>query len=434
MRPEYDLRSSFRLHGLMVLAVTALLVIALGGWAAKTEFSGAVIASGQVTVDSNVKKVQHPTGGVVAELRIRDGQSVKAGEVLIQLDEVQTRANLAIVTKALDELAARQARQEAERDGLAEIVFPKTILERVSDPDVARVVDGELRQFHARRATRDGQKAQLKERIRQLSEEVTGYRAQIDSKGNQIEWIGKELVGIRGLWTRNLVPYTRLTSLERENERLHGERGQLLAAIAQVRGKMLEIEMQISQIDQDMRTEVNRDLAEIRGRTSELVEKKVSAEDQLQRIDIRSPQDGAVHQLSVHTVGGVVAAGEQIMLIVPEADALTIEARVQPHDIDQVRIGQPANIRLLAFNQQTTPEFTGHVSKVSADVSEDVKTGLRSYTVRIAVPEDEIPRLEGVRLVPGMPADVFIQTSSRTVISFLVRPLWDQISRAFRES
>jgi HlyD family secretion protein len=428
------LRSSLRTHVLLIVVVSMLLVIALGGWAATTEFSGAVIAPGQLIVDSNVKKVQHLTGGVVGELRVRDGVRVKAGDVLVRLDDIQTRANLAIVSKALDELCARQSRMEAERDDADAVIFPRDLLDRIDNPDVERAITGELRQYETRRTTRNGQKAQLRERIAQLAQEITGYDAQVASKNNQIEWIGKELAGVRDLWERKLIPYIRLSNLEREKNRLEGERGQLIASIAQARGKMTEIDLQITQIDQDMRTEVGRELAEIRSRTAEIVEKKVAAQDMLQRIDIRAPQDGVVHQLSVHTVGGVITPGEQIMLIVPEADALTIEARVQPQDVDQIGIGQPVVVRLSAFNQQTTPELNGEVSRVSADVSEEPKTGMRYYTIRIAVTDSELARLIGIKLVPGMPADTFIQTSSRTVMSFLLRPLWDQIGRAFRET
>ena len=428
------LRSSLRTHVLLIVIASMLLFIAIGGWAVTTEFSGAVIAPGQLMVDSNVKKVQHLTGGVVGELRVRDGVRVKAGDVLVRLDDIQTRANLAIVSKALDELSARQSRMEAERDNADAVVFPRDLLDRIDNTDVERAITGELRQFETRRTTRDGQKAQLKERIAQLTQEITGYDAQIASKNNQIEWIGKELAGVRDLWERKLVPYIRLSALEREKNRLEGERGQLIASIAQARGKMTEIDLQITQIDQDMRTEVGRELADIRSRTAELVEKKVAAQDMLQRIDIRAPQDGVVHQLAVHTVGGVIASGEQIMLIVPEADTLTVEVKVQPQDIDQLHLGQTTIVRLSAFNQQTTPELSGVISRVSADISEDARSGMRFYAVRVSVPESEVVRLVSLKLVPGMPADVFIQTSPRTVMSFLIRPLWDQIGRAFRET
>jgi membrane fusion protein, type I secretion system len=428
-----DMQSSLRRHVLSVGVAALLLVVGLGGWAATTEFAGAVIAQGQLVVDSNVKKVQHPTGGVVGELRVKDGDRVKVGDIVVRLDDTQTRANLAIVTKALDEFAARQAREEAERDGQDTIDFPAELLARMDNPDVAKAVNGERKQFEVRAAARAGQRGQFTQRIGQLREEITGYEAQIASKISQVEWITKELAGVTELWQKNLVPYTRVTTLEREKARIEGERGQLVAAIAQSKGKITETELQILQIDQDMRTEVGKDLAEIRAKTAEYVERKITAEDQLKRIDIRAPQNGMVHQLSVHTVGGVIAQGEQIMLIVPESDALDVEAKIQPQDIDQIRIGQSAVLRFSAFNQRTTPELNGEVIRISADVTEDQKNGQRYYTVRVAVPPQEVARLEGLKLVPGMPVEAFIQTSARTVLSYMVRPLHDQIARAFRE-
>jgi len=351
----------------------------------------------------------------------------------VRLDDTQTRANLAIVIKALDELTARQAREEAERDGADIIEFSPDLLDRMGDPNVAKPVNGERKQFEVRRQAREGQKSQLRERITQLKEETTGYSAQIASKDKQIEWIQKELVGVNDLWAKGLVQFPRVTALERDKERLEGERGQLVASIAQVKGKMTETELQILQIDQDMRSEVGKDLAEIRGKIAELVEKKVAAEDQLKRVDIRAPQDGIIHQLSAHTVGGVIGQGEVIMLIVPEADVLDVEARIAPQDIDQLRLGQPAILRFVAFNQRTTPELNGAINRISADVSEDQKTGARYYTVRISVPEQEVARLEGLQLVPGMPVESFIQTTPRTVITYLIRPFHDQIARTFRE-
>ena len=216
------LRRMLRRQTMAIVAAALLLVAGLGGWAATTEFSGAVIAAGQLVVDSNVKKVQHPTGGVVGELNVREGDHVKAGEIVVRLDDTQTRANLDIVVKALNELAARQAREEAERDGLPTVTFPDDLLARISEPDVARAITGERRQFETRRTSREGQKAQLRERIVQLRQEIGGYEAQIASKDKQIEWVTKELVGVYELWEKNLVPYTRVTSLEREKERLDG--------------------------------------------------------------------------------------------------------------------------------------------------------------------------------------------------------------------
>ena len=428
-----ELRGMLRRQTVAIVVAALLLVVGLGGWAMTTEFSGAVIAAGQLVVDSNVKKVQHPTGGVVGKLNVRDGSQVKAGDIVVSLDDTQIRANRDIVVKALNELAARQAREEAERDGIAQVTFPDDLIARRSDPDVAKAIVGEERQFEIRRASREGQKAQLRERRLQLRQEIGGYEAQIASKEKQIEWIGKELLGVYELWEKNLVPYARVTNLEREKERLGGERGQLMASIAQSKGKIAEIELQILQIDQDMRTEVGKDLAEIRARTAELVERKVAAEDQLKRVDIRAPIDGVVHQLAVHTVGGVITAGEQLMLIVPQADTLQVEAKVAPQDIDQLRIGQAAVLRFVAFNQHTTPELAGTVIRISADVSEDAKSGARFYTIRLDVPENEVARLGNAKLVPGMPVEALIQTSPRTVLSYLVKPFQDQLSRAFRE-
>jgi HlyD family secretion protein len=430
MNPDLtDVQRTLRRHVLGVVAVAIVLVLSLGGWAATTEFAGAVIAPGQLVVNSNVKKVQHPTGGVVGELLVQEGGRVREGDIVARLDDTQARANLAILVKALDENAARAAREEAERDDSDHVEFPKELVQRINNPDVAKAIDGERKQFEMRRVGREGKRAQLKERIAQLRDEVRGNESQM----KQVDWVTKELAGVHDLWAKNLIPYARLTALEREKERLEGERGQLIAAIAQARGKMTETELQILQIDQDMRSEVGKDLAEIRAKTAELVEKKVAADDQLKRVDIRAPIDGTVFQQAVHTVGGVITTGEVLMLIVPEADALEAEVKVQPQDIDQVRLGQNAILRFPAFNQRTTPELNGEVNRVSADVAEDQKTGTRYYTVRIAIPASEIERLKGLKIVPGMPVECFIQTSPRTVMSFLVKPLHDQISRAFRE-
>jgi HlyD family secretion protein len=425
--------SSIRRHLFLALAVGFVLVGVIGGWAGTSEFAGAVIAQGQLVVDSSVKKVQHPTGGVIAELNVKEGDKVKAGDIVVKLDDTQTRANLQIVSKGLDELMARRAREEAELEGVDQIVFPADLIARRSDADVARMIAGEAKLFDTRRNSREGMKSQLTERVAQSQEEISGLIAQIESKDKQIDWIKQELLGVRELWEKKLVQFNRVTTLEREQARLDGERGQLVAATAQAKGKISEIKIQILQIDQDMRTEVGKDLADVRGKIAELVEKKVAAEDQLKRIDIRSPQDGMVHQLDVHTVGGVVQAGTPLMLIVPEADKLIVEAKVQPQDIDQLRVGQAAVLRFSAFNSRTTPELNGQVSVISADVTQDQKTSANYYTIRIAVSPEEIARLDGLKLVAGMPVEAFVQTTVRTVMSFFVRPFQDQIARSFRE-
>ncbi len=424
---------SIRQHLRAGLAGVIVLAGGVGGWAATTGLAGAVIGSGTLVVDSYTKKVQHPTGGVVSELNVREGAKVKAGAVLVRLDETVTRANLLIVVKNLDEQAARQARLEAERDDEERLDFPAQLTARASDPDVARVIAGEGKLFELRRTARAGKKAQLNERIGQLLEQIGGLEEQIQAKDRETTFIDQELVGVRELWSKHLVQISRVTALERDAARLHGERGALVASTAEARGRITETTLQIMQIDQDLRSEVGRDLAEIRAKTSELVEKRVAAEDQLKRIDIRAPQDGTVHQLALHTVGGVITAGEPIMLIVPAHDSLVVEVRIAPHEIDRVSVGQPVLLRFTAFNQRTTPQLNGEVSQVSADVALDQKSGVSFYVARIAVPEAEIARLGDVKLIAGMPAEAFIQTGQRTVMSYLVKPLSDQLMRAWRE-
>ena len=424
---------SIRRYTIAGIVVVLILTCGVGVWAAATEISGALIAPGTIVVESNVKKVQHPTGGVVGQLLVRDGDRVKAGDLLVRLDDTIMRANLAIVTKALTELNARKARLEAERDGAETVKFPDDLMQQADVPEIAQVLMGERKLFELRRSARAGQKAQLQERINQSGEETTGLNAQKVAKEKEITLIEHELAGVRDLFNKNLVPMTRLTSLERDATRIDGERGQLIATIAQAKGKIAELRLQIIQIDQDLSSEVAKEMREIDSKIGEFVERKVSAMDQLKRTDIRSPQDGTVFQSTVHTVGGVMPAGEPIMLIVPEADKLTIEARVNPQDIDKVQLGQIAALRFSAFNVRTTPEIFGTVSRVSADTTTDQRTNQSYYTIRIAMPPEQVTRLGDVKLVPGMPVEAFVKTGERTVISYLMKPLSDQINRAFRE-
>jgi HlyD family secretion protein len=424
---------SIYLHIVAGIVVVAVLTIGVGGWAGTTDVTSALIAPGSIVVDSNVKKVQHPTGGIVGEVRVRDGDRVKLGDVVVRLDETVTRANLAVVTKGLNELSARKARLEAERDGADAIRFPPELLSRTQEPEVAAVMGSERKLFELRHTARTGQKAQLRQRISQLDEEISGLAAQRDAKMKEVALIERELGGVRELFQKNLVQLNRLTQLEREATRLEGERGQYVAATAQAKGKISELELQIIQIDQDLSSEVARELREVDGKIGEFVERKVTAEDQLRRIDIRAPQDGTVFQSAVHTVGGVISAGDAIMLIVPEADNLTVEAKVNPQDIDQLKIGQTALLRFTTFNQRTTPEINGIVTRISADISTDQRTGLSYYTVRVGLPPLEVAKLGEVRLVPGMPVEAFVQTGQRTVLSYLVKPFYDQLTRAFRE-
>jgi len=424
---------SIRLHLIVGLAVVVILAGGLGGWASTAQISGALIAPGAVVVDSNVKKVQHPTGGVVGEVRARDGDVVKAGDVVVRLDDTVTKASLAIVTKNLNGLWARAARLEAEQRGADKITFPPMLLDHTDDLEVQAVMASESKLFEVRSTGRIGQKAQLRERITQLKEEIAGLTAQEEAKTREIALVDKELVGVRQLYDQRLVQISRLTVLERDAARLAGERAQYIASRAQAKGKITETELQIIQVDKDLVSDVSKDLRETNDKIGEFVERKVTAEDQLRRIDIRAPQDGMVLQSTVHTVGGVITAGDAIMMIVPQADNLSVEAKVNPQDIDQLRIGQKTLLRLSAFNQRTTPELNGVVSRISPDATTDQRTGQSYYTIRVSMPPEEVARLGEVRMIPGMPVEAFVQTGDRTMISYLAKPLHDQLMRAFRE-
>lgn len=422
-----------RLRGQLVAASASLaaLVLGVGVWATRVEFSGAVVTSGLLVVESQVKKVQHPSGGVVGELRVRDGSAVRAGDVLVRLDATLLQANFAIVSNALDEALARRARLQAEQADATAITFPAELLARKAE--AGRVMEGEESLLAIRRAALDGQKAQLAERIAQSQEQVKGLSEQIEAKAREVELIEGEIRGVRELWEKKLIPIQRVTALERDLVRIRGERGALVSEVAQTRGRISETRLQLIQLDQDMRTKVGQDLSEIWNRVAELVERKVSAQDQLSRVEIRAPQDGVVDQLAVHTVGGVVAAGETLMRVVPAQDRLAVEARLPPQDRDQTHPGQRAILRFSALNQRTTPEIEGSVAMISADVTTDPKTGQAYYTTRVAVQDDQLARLGDVKVAPGMPVEVFVQTQARTVLSYVTKPFADQVARAFRE-
>ena len=413
------------------VAVVAAVGFTVFGWGAVAQLSGAVIAAGTVVVDSNSKKVQHPQGGVVSELRVRDGDRVEAGEVLLRLDETQIRATLGVVTAHLIELKGRKARLEAERDNAETVVFPTTLV--AGDPAAERVMSGELRLFKARRVLIESQRAQLVERIRQNREEIRHSRIQVDAKNKEIDYLREELERVGDLKARNLLPVTRVLTLKREETRIAGENAALESQIARLQGQIAETELQILALDQGRMSDSQKDLREIEARIAELEERRVAADDQLARVDIRAPIRGMVHGLAVHTVGGVVAAGEQIMLIVPEGDALTVEVRVAAAEIDQIGVDRESSLRFPAFNQRTTPEVSGRVTRISPDAVQDSRTGQFYYTARIVPGPDLAEKLGRQALKPGMPVEAFIATEQRSALSYMTKPLTDQFARAFRE-
>ena len=413
----------------------ALLVVGglAGGWMALVPLSGAVVVPGNLVVQSNVKTIQHPTGGVVAQIQVHNGMRVDAGDLLLRLDSTQAQASLQVVSKQLDEFRAKIARLVAERDGQPRPAIPPEMSARLDDPSVKTLLASEAALFRARVTARESQKELLQSKVSQLGEEIIGLDAQVVSKAKQLELITGELTGVQDLFDKRLVPLARLTTLQRESARIEGERGQLLSTIAETKTKVDEAKLQMVRLDQDVRTEVVKDLGEAQGKEAELSERSIAARDVLERIEMRAPTSGVIHQLTAHTIGGVIRAGDTIMEVVPDSDDLQIEARLQPNDIDQVRKGQHAFVRFSAFNQRVTPQLMGQVSFVSPDTTRDQQTGTSYFTVRIMLPEEERRLLAGLQLVSGMPAEVFMQTGSRTMLSYLSKPIMDQFQRAFVE-
>ena len=410
-----------------------LLVGGFGGWAATTDLAGAVVGPGIVVVASNVKKIQHPTGGVVGKIFVKNGDRVKAGDVLVRLDETMTRAQMQIVTKQIDELSGRLARLRAERDDANAVTFPEELTKRAGEATVAQIMAGEKTLFLSRTSNTKSQKSQLDERITGLKEEIAGLTKQAQSKSREIELIGKELTGLEELERQRLVPTSKIMALRREAARLEGERAQLQASAGSSKVKITEIEMQRIGVEQSTKSDIVKELRETEGKLIELQERRTAAEDQLRRIDVKSPVDGVVHQMTVFTVGGVVNTAEPMMLIVPDGDRLVVEARISPQDIDQARTHNDATIRFPAFNTRTTPTISGRVIGVSADATRDQQTNVSYFTVRIEMSDEELEKLNGQKLVPGMPAEVQITTTARSALSYLVKPMEDAFSHAFKE-
>lgn len=430
--PDMFTRSLWRQQ----MAGLAMIVVfggTLGYWATATHLTSAVATGGQFVSASDVKKVQHPTGGVIGALLVKDGDKVNAGDVLLRLDETVTRANLQVVTKQLAEFAVRRTRLVAERDGAETMLLPPELADRADDPAVQRLVAAENNLFQSRRSARAGQKEQLRKRIGQLQDEIRGLQSQQAGKAEEAKIIARQLVGVRDLYAKNLIQISQLSALERDAAANEGQTGQIIAGMAQTQGKISEIELQIIQIGEDLRADAMKELREIDAKEAELTERRTIAEDQLQRIDLRSPVSGTVHQLAVHTVGGVLNQGETAMYIVPGEDALQLDARVSPTDIDQITMGQAARLKVQAGNQRNNPELAGTVTRISADVTREERTGSVFYSVRVSVPKEEAVRLEPLKLMAGMQAEVFIETTTRTPLDYLMKPMLDQMSRMFRE-
>jgi len=421
-----DPERAYRLAPLVItgLVMGILLVAGVGGWAATARLTGAVIAMGSVTVDQNLKSVQHRDGGIVSDIAVREGDNVVEGQVLIRLDDAQTKAELSIVTTQMTELTARRARLLAERDGLDKIDFPADLL--TDDSARAQVVAGERRLFEGNLLARNSQRQQLLLGVDQIGDELAGLEAQRESKSVEMELVRVEQARIEELSRKGLSEVARLFTVNREVAQILGQQGEIDAEMARARTRINEINLQIIAIDETARTEAQRELSLVETRLSEL-------QDRLGRMDIRAPIAGIVNELTIHTIGGVVSPAEVLVTIVPAEAKLRIEARIPPVSIDQVSVGQPARLRFSAFNQRTTPELVGEVVHVSAATTQDMATGERYYLARVRVSEEELAKLDDQALLPGMPVEVYVTTEERTALSYLAKPITDQFSRALRE-
>ncbi len=408
-----------------------VLVFGVGGWASLAPISGAVVGSGTLVVDSSVKRVQHAHGGIVTKILVSNGDVVEAGQVVLKLDDTQLRAGLGIITSQLMQLRGRRARLEATRDGLDEVQFPAGFSQLGFEAE--KIMRAERRLYLALVTSLKGHKAQLGERIEQLKREIEGLKAQRDAKARELELIGVEEKRISKMFERKLIPVTRLLNIQRDVTRIAGEHGSLIARVASLSGQINETRLKILSLDDDARSNSQQELRDVDARISEYQERRIAAEDQLRKVDIIAPQNGVIHELGVHTVGGVIKAAETVMLVVPQGDTLRIDARIAREDIDQVSRGQVAKLRFVSFNQRTTPEVDGRVLRISPDIKLDQRTGATYYVARIGLEKGTARKLQGLTLIPGMPVEVFIKTRPRTLISYLFKPVSDNFNRAFLE-
>jgi len=425
--------SSLRRFQIVGFLSVLIMVGVVGGWANFTELNGAVIAHATIMVESYSKKVQHKEGGIVGEIRVKDGDRVEVGKTLVVLDNTETKSELTIIDGLLDEALAKRARLEAQRDRAPALIFPPEVLARASEPGVAAIMAGQTKLFDARLQAVVGKKDQLTQQIGQLTEQIGGLESQKISKEKQLTLISAELTDLKDLQSKGLVPVSRVMAMDRETARLEGERGELVASKASAEARIAEVKVQILQIDEEDLSQTLTDLRDIEGKVAELKERKLAVASRLERMAIKSPITGDVYQLAVHTIGGVIGPGESLMLIVPEADELILQAQVMPQDIDKVRPGQIAHIRFPAFNSRLTPEIAAQVTQISADTSRIDASSPPFYSVRLMISATELAKLGSNKLKPGMPAEAFIQTEAQTPMTYFLKPLTDQFAHALRE-
>ncbi len=417
--------------GLFALAV---LVLGVGGWSVLSQLSGAVVAMGMIEVEGNRQAVQHPEGGVVGEILVEDGDQVQAGDVVLRFDDTLLLSELAIVEGQLYEIMARKARLRAERDGDDAVDFaPELLAVAEIEPEVADQIAGQRQLFHARAETTTKQSSQLRERIVQIERQIDGTVAQIDSIDRQLELIGRELKDQQSLLDKGLTQASRVLALERESARLSGVRGELLAREAQLKAQQSETEIEILRLGSTLREDAISELRDLQYREIELRERRLSTKETLARLEVRAPVSGVVYSRQVNAVRQVVRPADVLMYIVPQEQPLVITAQIPTVHIDQIHVGQPATLHFSSFDRRT-PSLNGQVTKVSADAFTDENTGRTYYTAELLLSDGEVDRLQGLELLPGMPAEAFIKTGERTPLNYLMKPLTDYFNRAFRET
>ncbi|MCJ2180024.1 HlyD family type I secretion periplasmic adaptor subunit [Novosphingobium album (ex Hu et al. 2023)] len=415
------------------LWAVALLVFGAGGLITFLPMAGAVIAPGEVTVETHVKEISHPFGGVASDILVRDGDFVKRGQVLIRLDSKVAGAVAEYTGLGLDQLLARAARLRALQSGAADVVFPEELVRKAQDPAVKAAMDDERRSFALGRQARTDQVRQLQARIAQSRADIATYASQADAYARQDKLVNEELAQTRQLYEGRLTTLDRLNALERAAVGVQAQKATAQSGMAQAHARIGELQVQMASVASAARSEAALELAQVQAAISDLRKQEAAASDQNDRTAIRAPLDGIVDKLQVRTVGGVVPAGEALMEIVPARDRLVVRAQVRPADIDSVTVGQPAHLRFTALDMRTTPELAGTVTQVGADRTVDRGTNVTYYSVTVSITDEEFRKLEKVRLSVGMPVESFIQTQKRTMLQYIIRPLSDQFKRALRE-
>ncbi|NIJ09051.1 HlyD family secretion protein [Sphingomonas vulcanisoli] len=400
--------------------------------AAVLHLQGAVIAFGELNVATKVKKLTHPTGGVIAAINVRDGDHVSAGQVLMRFDTNITSVAAEATGNSLDQMLATQSRLVAERDGAAAVDFPVRLLANAT-PSTRQAIAEERNLFFLRRNARASQRAELGHKIAEAEHQIRAYQAQIDASDAQGILIAPEQKGLEDLYQKKFVTLSRVNELKRTAVALKANSASLRAQIAQTRAQISDYRQQMIQLDQDARAQAGNELMTVNQQVSEQTVRKVNAADAFDRSSIRAPQAGIVDKLAFNTVGATVAPNQPIMELVPSNDRMTVESKIAVNDVDKVRTGQTTELHFTAFNTRTTPTLRGIVRTVSADKQSDERTGTTFYTVLIEIPPNEIKKLGNVQLVPGMPVEAYIQTSGRSMLSFLLKPIADQFSRSFRQ-